>query len=239
MNKAFDIEGLGKVIITKNRQAKHIRITVRADASVRVTLPAGTGYNQGLYFVKKKLPWIKKSILKIQEKPAVPSLRFPGRNKLTPLHELVLEKTTGTTLTGQINGEAVIIGVPEGFTPDHAEVSAFIRFMTEKVLRLEAGSYLQGRVSQLAGEYGFQYGRITLRNMTSRWGSCSAANNISLNIHLMRLPEHLRDYVILHELVHTHEKNHGPAFWELLNRLTHNRAKALQKEMRNYSTLNY
>ena len=239
MTKEIHIEGIGKVVMVKNRQARHLRITVRPDASVQVTLPAGTGYDQGLEFIEKKLSWIKKSVRNMKAKRAIPAFRFPGSNFLTSQHDLILEKTTAPTLTGKINGKNVLVGIPEGFSPGHPEVLAFIRFMTEKVLRLEAGTYLPERIAMLASKHGFQFGRITLRNMKSRWGSCSSANNISLNIHLMRLPEYLRDYVILHELVHTRVKNHGPEFWKHLNQLTDNRAKTLQKEMRNYSAINY
>ena len=57
-----------------------------------------------------------------------------------------------------------------------------------------------------------------MRNQKTRWGSCSAQNNINLNVQLIRLPPALRDYVILHELVHTRIRNHGPGFWEELEK---------------------
>lgn len=74
------------------------------------------------------------------------------------------------------------------------------------------------RLAELARQYGFSYNRIFVRNQKTRWGSCSARNNINLNVNLIRLPAHLRDYVILHELVHTRVKHHGPRFWEELER---------------------
>jgi Predicted metal-dependent hydrolase len=52
----------------------------------------------------------------------------------------------------------------------------------------------------------------------------------------MNLPDHLIDYVILHELCHTIEKNHGAGFWKLLDKVSGGRAKAFAKEMKNYST---
>ena len=63
-------------------------------------------------------------------------------------------------------------------------------------------------------------------------------NNINLNIHLMRLPNHLIDYVILHELVHTKIKNHSRDFWNMLDLVTGN-AKKLDKELKNYRTKIY
>ena len=74
------------------------------------------------------------------------------------------------------------------------------------------------RLAELARRFGFDYNRVFVRNQKTRWGSCSARNNINLNVNLIRLPVHLRDYVILHELVHTRIKHHGPLFWEELER---------------------
>jgi len=91
------------------------------------------------------------------------------------------------------------------------------------------------RLKELAAQHGFRYGRAGIRNQKSRWGSCSTRNHISLNIHLLTLPGHLRDYVILHELVHTEHKNHSRAFWVRLDSLVGGKARALRKEMRTYS----
>jgi predicted metal-dependent hydrolase len=69
------------------------------------------------------------------------------------------------------------------------------------------------RLAQLSTHTGLVYNRVFVRRQKTRWGSCSHVNNISLNINLVRLPEILMDYVILHELMHTRIKNHGPLFW--------------------------
>jgi len=75
------------------------------------------------------------------------------------------------------------------------------------------------RVVFLAKQFNLQYSRITLRNMTSRWGSCSHKNNISLNRKMISLPSNMRDYIILHELLHTKIKNHGKDFWSELEKM--------------------
>jgi predicted metal-dependent hydrolase len=77
---------------------------------------------------------------------------------------------------------------------------------------------LQDRVKELAGLYGFSFNRVFIRRQRTRWGSCSDKNNINLNLKLASLPEMLRDYVILHELVHTRIKNHGHDFWQELGK---------------------
>ena len=87
------------------------------------------------------------------------------------------------------------------------------------------------RVAFLAEKFGFEYGNLTFRCQKAKWGSCSSNNNISLNINMLFLPQRLQDYLILHELTHTKVPNHGPKFWELLNKCTGGLAKTLTKEL--------
>ncbi len=93
-----------------------------------------------------------------------------------------------------------------------------------------ARSLLIHRTEELADLYGFSYNRIFIRRQRTRWGSCSAQNNISLNIRLAALPDMLRDYVILHELLHTRIKRHGQVFWQELSRYVGD-ARGLKKRL--------
>ena len=88
-----------------------------------------------------------------------------------------------------------------------------------EAMRKEAKELLPRRLSELAERYGFSYGRVFIKHNSSNWGSCSALGNINLNLNLVRLPQLLRDHVILHELCHLKHPNHGPEFHALLDRL--------------------
>ena len=81
------------------------------------------------------------------------------------------------------------------------------------MLRKRAKKYLPERTRYLAQKYGYEIGRIALRNQKTRFGSCSYRNNINLNINLMNYDYEIIDYVILHELAHTKIKNHSKDFW--------------------------
>jgi len=97
----------------------------------------------------------------------------------------------------------------------------------------EAKKVITRRTQELARQFGFSYKRITIRSQKTRWGSCSRDNKISLNLKLVKLPDQLRDYVILHELVHTRVKSHGVNFWALLNSVIE-KAKLLDKQLGKY-----
>lgn len=95
---------------------------------------------------------------------------------------------------------------------------------------------LVDRLNYLAVKFGFQYNRVFIKNQKTRWGSCSGKNNINLNVNLIRLPDELIDYTILHELVHTRIKNHGQRFWAQLDRLLDD-ARKLDRALNEYNFL--
>lgn len=104
----------------------------------------------------------------------------------------------------------------------------------ENVLRRKAQSILPDQLAELAELHGFKYVDVKIRKSRSRWGSCSSKGRINLSFYLLLLPEHLIEYVLLHELCHTVHMNHSPAFWNLLNKCTENKAKELRREIRKY-----
>ena len=99
-------------------------------------------------------------------------------------------------------------------------------------LRRAAREDLPERIARLSAATGLRYEKLSIRASRTKWGSCSGQNHISLSLFLMTLPEHLRDFVILHELCHTVHHNHSPRFHALLDRLTGGREKALNRELR-------
>jgi predicted metal-dependent hydrolase len=175
---AIEIPPIGCVYFFQNPRAKRLRITIKHDKTIRVTMPRRGNMDKAKEFLLSKTSWIQKHLRKIDRNPIQ---KIPDLN-------IDLEK---------------------------------------------AQACLFNRLNYFAEKYNFSYSRVTFRRQKTRWGSCSSKNNINLNIKLAMLPEHLQDYVILHELVHTKHKNHGNGFWMELDRLTGD-AEKLRKEMRKY-----
>ena len=91
--------------------------------------------------------------------------------------------------------------------PSEAEIEA---------LRRKAKAELPPRLAELAARYGFTYNRVAIKHNASNWGSCSSRSNINLNLNVVRLPNILQDYVLLHELCHLRHQDHGHSFHLLL-----------------------
>lgn len=98
-------------------------------------------------------------------------------------------------------------------------------------MRETARAILVPKLEAAARCHGFAYGRVAIKNNVSNWGSCSALGNINLNMRLILLPEHLQEYVILHELCHLRHPDHGPGFHAMLDSLLEGCENALRREL--------
>ena len=104
----------------------------------------------------------------------------------------------------------------------------------KKLLMKKAREYLPYRLEYLAKLYGYSYNKCRLSHANTRWGSCSSNRTISLNIGLMKVPEVLRDYVIIHELAHLNHMDHSKAFWAEVGSHDKN-YKNHEKKLKNFS----
>ena len=108
--------------------------------------------------------------------------------------------------------------------------------LTEEELRAladRARRYIPERVAHFAEAMGVTYGRITIRNQKTRWGSCSSRGNLNFNCLLMLTPPEVIDYVVVHELCHRKEMNHSKTFWREVAKVLpdyRNSAEWLKKE---------
>ena len=98
-------------------------------------------------------------------------------------------------------------------TQDESMESEYLTNEEIKKLADKALQHIPKRVSYFAKQIGVTYGKITIRNQKTRWGSCSSKGNLNFNCLLMLTPPEVIDYVVVHELCHRKEMNHSWAFW--------------------------
>jgi len=182
--------------------------------------------------MERKL-WIVQHLNKVHEFEKLQTQFDENSSYCTKHHKLHLRKADRTNISVRISRGEINVVYPTELNSKSKEVQAAIRKAIEQALKIEAKQDLPDKVKVLADKFRFKYNKLSLKNIKSRWGSCSRKNNINLSIHLMRLPDHLIDYVILHELVHTVHHNHSAGFWNMLDDVSGG-AKRLDKELRKY-----
>lgn len=225
---------IGRVSFIRKPAARNLKITIRPFRNVLVTIPHFVSFETALSFVEEKRQWIKKSQVRFERYHKVITLFDESTVFQTRDHLLILGRHKKNTIQTVIRDGQIRVLFPEHAEAQDPRIQKAVRKAIQAAWRLEAQGYLPGQVRKLAAQFHFQYGKLTFRNNKTRWGSCSRNNDINLNIHLMRLPSHLCDYVILHELCHTLHKHHQKAFWQLLNSITGGRARLLDKELNGF-----
>lgn len=218
----------GQIIIRTHRLARHITMRTKEDG-LYVTVPPLTRTSKVLDIVDEYRDRLFQTWN--QKTPLLFNLDFYLD---TPCFRLRVEQGNWNKFMVRIQEEETIIFCPKDIDFGQKEVQNLLKNAVIRAMKRRAESYLPPIVKEFAGSYGFTYKQIKITKSKSRWGSCSATKNINLSCYLMLLPPHLMDYVLLHELTHTREMNHGPHFWELLNNLTEGQAYALRKELRNF-----
>ena len=229
----LDDPEIGTIEVHRSPRARRISITVRPPAKVRLTMPFGIEWGDARRFLDSKREWIKQAVEKQEAKhpPQIISMPYSTRTRALSLIPADTDK-----ITVRLTGENITVTYPLEMNYASPQVQQYIKKGVEEAWRLEAKSMLPDRTAELAQRHGFRYRSVSVRNTVSKWGSCMPANDISLSLHLMRLPDHLIDYIIIHELCHTVHKNHGAEFHALLTKCTAGAHPAMRKELHKYHT---
>ncbi len=227
------IDGVGEILFKHSGRARHLGLSVRPFWGLRVSIPIGMSYSIAVRLVTEKKGWILNHLKKMKEYEKQQTIFNENSGYCTKHHKLELRKSDRKNISVRLSKGKINVTYPADLNTNSKEIQTAIRTGIDRALKIEARQYIPDKVDQLAKKFGLQYNKLTLKNIKSRWGSCSGKNNINLSIHLIRLPEHLIDYVILHELVHTVHHNHSKRFWAMLDKVT-SKAKILDKELKKY-----
>jgi len=183
--------------------------------------------------LEQKRSWIEKHLPKIQAIEQQKIVFNEETNFKTLYKKLYIHSHNSDKLKTLINSDSISIFYPNSIPVENNEIQEIIKKTIIETLRKEAKEYLPKRTYEFAQKYKFKYNQVFIKNNKTLWGSCSGKNNINLNLHLLLLPHHLIDYVIIHELCHTIEKNHGPRFWKLMDSILGD-AKKISKELKQH-----
>lgn len=221
------------MLFERSDKAKRLSISVRPLKGVRVAVPPHITFEKAEQLIYTKADWIKEHQERMQQHEQQVTVYDQNSDFKTRHHTLRLLTHARYDMRCVIQNGYINVFYPAFKEADAPDVQKFVRKCIEDAYRKEAKQYLPQRVAYFAEKFGFEYQNVFIKCAKSRWGSCSHTNNINLNLHLMRLPDALCDYVILHELAHTVEKNHGPGFWSLLDSVCGN-SKALDAKLKAY-----
>lgn len=196
------------LVFVRNQRARRYILRLTRAGAARVTVPRGGTMAYAREFALRHVPWLEQQLARTSAREA----------------QLGRPCTTGSELLFRGELVAVLAGAEPGvfsFADQSIRVAdpgADLRPYVRRHLHRLAGAELPPRVFELAAVHGLTVKRVTVRNQRSRWGSCSSRGSVSLNWRLIQAPSFVRDYIILHELMHLREMNHSARFWRHVER---------------------
>jgi predicted metal-dependent hydrolase len=200
----------GKVPVHVRVSRRAQRLALKIDAvgdAVELVLPPRTSLPRALNFLKTNRAWVESRLAALpprvifEDGKSVPVLGEPHR-----IRQVARSGEHGPVWIE--DGEIRVSG-------DKAHLARRVRDFLKDRARAEIGR----RARRLAQQIDRTVGRVTVRDTTTRWGSCSANGNMAFSWRLVMAPEPVLTYVVAHEVAHLVEMNHGPRFWKLVNRL--------------------
>ena len=195
------------VRIVNSLRARRYLLRLEPDGTARLVIPRRGSRAEGMRFLERNRDWLQRRHLQWQSRQ---SARLPWRDGAALLFrgdEVPLRVEPGPGGVTLTFADQSLRGVAPA--DDYREaVQAHLRRLAEREL--------PARTQELAHEHGITISRVTVRAQKARWGSCSANGTISLNWRLIHAPQFVRDYLIVHELMHRRQMNHSARYWKLV-----------------------
>lgn len=189
-----------------------LRLSVNARGKIRLSAPIFVSQKKALQFIESNWDWIAEQLAKI-----TPTACFTPNQQLTICgHDYTLchvpDARRGVWAEGN---QLYVSGTSDSF---HRRVKDYIKKQTY--------ADLQQTALRMAQQLGKQINKITLKDTSSRWGSCSAQHNLNFCWKLGLAPDFVREYLVAHEVSHLCHMNHSAAFWKTVNTLTDTQSRA-------------
>jgi len=203
------------LLCVRNKRAKRYIIRLLPERVLRVTIPRGGSRKEALHFVSKNSAWVEKQFLSMRLQDSL----LP--NDKSQREETVLFRGR-RVLARSLCEDKSLAGFANQIDRNFSLTGSSLHDAVETMLHRLAKVELPEATFRMAKIHGFNPGRVTIRSQKTRWGSCSSTGAISLNWRLIQVPAFVRDYVILHELVHLDQLDHSKRFWERLAKICPN-----------------
>jgi predicted metal-dependent hydrolase len=201
---------VGKVPVRVRVSPRARRLALKIDAvgdAVELVLPPRTSLPRALNFLNSNRDWVESRLAALP-----PRLCFTEGEKVPIFGALHRIRRAARS------GERGPVWVESGELRVTGEKQHLARRVRD-FLKERAREELSRRARRLAQQVGREVGRVTVRDTTTRWGSCSANGNMAFSWRLIMAPEPVLHYVVAHEVAHLVEMNHGPRFWKLVDKL--------------------
>lgn len=228
MYSSYNDPELGLITPVPHKKARRF-IFRPTPEGIRVTCPFGVSPNQIREVIESHRSGLIRLRMRIPEK----ELPVCGTEwRFCNFRVLFKQSSYGNKLEARYGSQVLELIIPAHTDYAHPSVLPFVSKQIDRICRLEAARYLPNRLASLAANLQLNYRSCELSYGKSRLGKCDSLRNITLSYRLMHMPAHLVDYVILHELSHLTEMNHGPRFHKLLDHYCKGNHRALEKELK-------
>ncbi|HVZ08510.1 M48 family metallopeptidase [Rhodopila sp.] len=206
--------GTARIAWRRSSRARRVSLRIHpADGSVIVTLPLRATYKAGMALLMDHADWVSDRLAALPE-----AIRFePGACvPIGGVPHLIRHTPQARGGAWIEDGALHVSGAPD-----------FVQRRVRDFLRQEARRRLTALTAVKAAAIGIAPLRVTIKDTSSRWGSCAPDRTIALSWRLVLAPDFVQDYVVAHEAAHLRHMNHGPHFWSLVQHLTPHRHAAM------------
>lgn len=196
--------------IVENDRAR--RLTLRIDAGgrgLRITVPPGVSRTEVERFLFKHQGWLEQRLAKVPDRPQVrPGIKIPIRGVPHLVVHEPARRGTASVVQGEAGPTLIVCGDRRHLPRRVADF-----------LKREARRDIEPLVARHTAAVGRKARRISFKDTSSRWGSCSADGNLSFSWRIVMAPPPVINYLVAHEVAHLKEMNHAPKFWKLCAQL--------------------
>lgn len=199
--------------LKRSLRARYVRLEVRAETGLTLVVPRYYDLEELPGLLLKKTCWILDKLAEFGKESTPAAEREIRYGDLVPYLGGYLQIVNND----DVGTGAGIKRIKDKLVVNQSARDGELLPAVEKWYRQQAKRLIRKRVGELSPIMGVTYGRLTIRNTRTRWGSCSPQGNLSFNWKLAMVPEPVVDYVIVHELTHRKQMNHSRKFWKLMD----------------------